>query len=118
MNYIEQDELAAAQKAEREKRLDIPKANYPKDIYDTAIEHYGAIAQTIKAIEEMSELMKELCKALALEVDNDHISEEIGDVEIMLEQMKRIYTDDCAVSRWKVKKIQRLRERMEGNDKN
>lgn len=114
MNYIEQDELTAMQNAEWEKRLGKPKANYPKDIFDTAIEHYGAIAQTIKAIEEMSELMKELCKALALEVDNDHIAEEIGDVEIMLEQMKRIYTDDCAVSRWKVKKIHRLRERMEG----
>ena len=114
MNYIEQDELAAAQKAEWGKRLGNPKANYPKDIYDAAIEHYGTIAQTIKAIEEMSELTKELCKALALEVDNDHIAEEIGDVEIMLAQMRRIYTDDRTVSRWIGKKIRRLRERMEG----
>ena len=56
-----------------------------------AIAVYGVENQTIKAIEEMSELTKELAKALLGKADNDHIREEIADVEIMLEQLKDIY---------------------------
>lgn len=115
MNYIDQDELAAMQKAEMEMRLGKPKKK-PIDVYDMAIERYGIFAQTVKAIEEMSELTKELAKVFCGEVNNDHIAEEIGDVEIMLEQMKRIYAEERDVQIWKAQKLVRLWERIKGNE--
>ncbi len=43
--------------------------------------------QVIVAIEELSELQKELCKALRGRKNTDNLAEEIADVYIMLEQM-------------------------------
>ena len=117
MNYIEQDELAAMQRAEMEMRLGKPKKK-PIDVYDEALEKWGALAQTAKACEELAELQKELLKAFCLEVNNDHIAEEIADVEIMLEQMKRVYAEERDVQIWKAQKLVRLWERIKGNDKN
>lgn len=107
MNYIDQDELAAMQKAEMEMRLGKPKEK-PIDVYDEALEKWGALAQTAKACEELAELQKELLKAFCMETDNDHIAEEIADVEIVLEQMKRVYTNGYDVFRWKGEKLNRL----------
>ena len=39
------------------------------------------------AFEEMSELQKEMCKRFRGEKNDDHIAEEIADVEIMLDQL-------------------------------
>ena len=47
-----------------------------------------ANAQIIVAIEELSELQKELCKALRMSYHRDHMTEEIADVQIMLYQMQ------------------------------
>lgn len=44
---------------------------------------YGYETQRVKLIEELSELIQALCKN-----DYDKIEEEMGDVEIMLEQVK------------------------------
>jgi len=60
-------------------------------IYKKAIEKYGALMQTIVAIEEMAELQKELSKALRNQENKDHLIEEVADVEIMLAQVKLIY---------------------------
>ena len=48
--------------------------------------------QLIVAIEELSELQKELCKTLRGKLNIDNITEEMADVYIMLEQIK-IYFD-------------------------
>jgi len=76
-----------------------------------AIVVYGAQNQTIKAVEEMAELTKELAKALIGQSDNDHIREEIADVEIMVEQLKMIY-DNGSIAVIKKAKIDRLAERL------
>lgn len=62
-----------------------------KDIYQEAVDTFGIRNQVSKAIEEMSELTHALCRALNHERSN--VMEEMADVEIMLEQLKRIYGD-------------------------
>ena len=47
----------------------------------------------IKAIEEMSELQKELCKTLIGKENRDSLIEEIADVQIMLDQLKLIVSN-------------------------
>src|SRR5680860_504054 len=58
------------------------------EIYGLALKKYGIEKQMIKCIEELSELQKELCKHSLGQGSIEHITEEIADVEIMLEQMK------------------------------
>lgn len=75
----------------------------------------GYKMQTMVAIEEMSELTKELVKFMRGEANTDAIAEEIADVEIMLRQMKIIYDiKDEDVEKLMVIKLKRLKERMEG----
>lgn len=92
----------------------IPKAT--PDVLDAYIKKYGDL-QLVVACEEMSELQKELCKALRGKPDVDHTAEEISDVEIMLEQVKRMYDCAGAVEAWKRKKLVRMEERMESDGK-
>lgn len=91
-----------------------------EDTYRKAIETYGAYAQTVVAVEELSELQKELCKAIRPGIgdpeNRDHIAEEIADVYIMLEQMEMLYDLDT-VDLWKAKKIERLKKRLKENAK-
>lgn len=80
-----------------------------------AITEYGIDAQTKMAVEEMSELTKELCKSWRGKDNADHIAEEIADVEIMLAQLKMIYGIAGKVAWYREAKLNRLRERLEGN---
>jgi hypothetical protein len=84
-----------------------------EQILQEAIANYGARNQIIVAIEELSELQKELCKFLR---DNktDNIAEEIADVEIMLEQMVMLFSSRETINRWKQNKLERLDKRMRG----
>lgn len=80
---------------------------------DMAIEKYGSMNYDI-LIEEMSELTKEIVKLKRGKGNKEHIIEEIGDVEIMLERFKRmenITEDELFVS--KNKKYSRLQRSME-----
>lgn len=83
-----------------------------EDVYEFAIEKYGEEAQRLVAIEEMSELTKELCKCDRGMGDLDHICEEIADVVITLSQV--IIMFDCydEVEDWIYYKTQRLAERI------
>ena len=78
-----------------------------------AIEVYGSLMQTIVAIEEMAELIKELCKQLRGRDNLEEIAEEIADVNITLAEQQLIF--DCAekVKGYEAAKIERLRERLE-----
>lgn len=62
-----------------------------KEILRKAVVYYGKTSQIQVAIEEMSELTKELCKDLRGEPDLEHIVEEMADVQIMLDQLRIIY---------------------------
>lgn len=88
------------------------------EIYREAMRQYGMESQIVVAIEEMSELQKELCKRLRGDFDEGNIIEEIADVEIMLEQLILYLHCRCSVDHEKQMKIARLAERlgMEANE--
>lgn len=79
-----------------------------KEIICSALQTYGVQHQAVVAIEEMSELQKELCKMLRGNADINHIAEEVADVEIMLAQMKEAFNISHAVDTHKYFKLQRL----------
>lgn len=85
-----------------------------KVIYEMAITKYGQMNQIIKAVEEMSELTKELCKLLANDskYSIEGIAEEIADVTIMIEQLRLMYNINDEVCEMMDSKIRRLENRI------
>ena len=86
------------------------------EILKNALKHYGANSQRIVAIEEMSELTKELCKVARGEENAAHIAEEIADVRIMLDQMEIMFDCRKQVELIESGKLERLRKRLEDNE--
>ena len=83
-------------------------------IYELALKKFGLEKQMIKCIEELSELQKELCKHSLGQGSIDHITEEIADVEIMLEQMKiGLDIGICDLDDVKSQKLSRLSGRLD-----
>lgn len=84
------------------------------DTYKQAIETYGVRAQKLMAIEEMSELTKEICKDFRGKLNREHLIEEMADVLIMLDQMLLMYkVSGEEVRLMRIKKVERLKERLE-----
>ena len=97
-----------------------------KELLQTAINEYGCCLQQDVAIEEMSELTKAIIKFRRSfvgfnqqrispelkEVLRSDIAEEVADVLIMMEQLKLIYDIEEDVEKWKEKKLNRLKERL------
>ena len=83
-----------------------------QEILKLAIYTYGAQAQEMVLLEEMSELQKEICKHWRGRDNTRAIAEEIADVEIMLEQMKMIFQCDDAVKLYRIQKLKRLERRL------
>jgi len=73
-----------------------------------AVKTFGKDNQCRIAIEEMSELTKELCKNFRGASNTDAIAEEIADVEIMLEQLRFIFDCTDKVIEWQNFKLRRL----------
>lgn len=82
-------------------------------LYDAA-ETYGAQKQFLMAIEEMSELTKEICKWYRGKDTRDRIAEEMADVYIMLTQMQIILKNTGKIEDWIKKKAMRLQKRLDG----
>lgn len=93
------------------------------EILINAINHYGADAQTIKAVEELAELQQALCKSLCARLNPqfspqsaaaaasvyNNIIEEIADVEIMLQQIRLIFNiNENEIENVKNNKLSRL----------
>lgn len=101
-----------------------------ENVYQKAFDTYGKQIQIIVAIEEMSELQKVLCKILREkrnpdfvleELDDcnylnmDDLYEELSDVEIMLEQIKLMFSlNEVFIRQIKDEKLLRLEKRIEG----
>lgn len=81
------------------------------NIFKELINKYGK-QQLVVAIEELSELQKEICKSLRDKTSLSNLCEEIADVYIMLAQLK-IYYDitDTEINKVIEKKIERTKER-------
>ena len=82
------------------------------DTYAAAADLYGEPSQINMAMEEMSELTKELSKRVRGEDNIYAISEEMADVEIMLEQLKHIFGNRSQVDIIRATKLDRLEHRI------
>lgn len=80
-----------------------------RDIYTAAVKKCGKEHQLVLCMEEMAELTKELSKNMRGFKNTTNISEEMADVEIMLEQ----YGNRSEVDTIKAEKLLRLSERLE-----
>ena len=65
------------------------------------------------AVEEMSELTKELCKRLRGRDNLEAIAEEIADVQIMLRQLVILFDCKEVVDKYRRYKLERLARRVE-----
>ena len=83
------------------------------EIIRSALRCFGTQPQMVVAIEEMSELQKELCKLLRGSANMEHIAEEIADVEIMLAQVKEAFQLENNVKKYKYFKLCRLDSRID-----
>ena len=83
-----------------------------KRVYGKALCAYGMETQLTVAIEEMSELTKEICKLFRGQQNTEAIAEEVADVTIMMEQIRYILGINDEVCAMMDIKIERLQERM------
>lgn len=81
-------------------------------VYADALETFGPEVQLAVALEEKSELQKELCKALRGFTHPAQVAEEIADATIMLEQLRYIFQVGPAVDQMVDRKIARLVQRI------
>ena len=77
-------------------------------VYRAALKVYGREMQETVAIEEMSEVVKELCKLRRGVNNKGCLAEEIADATIMLEQLRLIYDLNDEVCAFMDQKIRRL----------
>ena len=103
-------------RAEKKATVEMNKINYEdrKKVYQYALRKWGTDLQTMMAVEEMSELTKEICKIKRGKMDLDALADEIADVTIMLEQLREIYGLNDAVCDHMDAKILRLQSRVGG----
>lgn len=103
-------------RAEKKATVEMNKINYEdrKKVYQAALRKWGVDLQTMMAVEEMSELTKEICKIKRGKMDMDALADEIADVTIMLEQLREIYGLNDAVCDHMDAKILRLQSRVGG----
>lgn len=84
-----------------------------QEVYRQARDVFGVREQLVVALEELSEAQKEICKFLRGKGDPEHLTEEIADARIMLEQVQMLCgIDERAVQAQMDSKIARLRGRI------
>lgn len=81
-------------------------------VYEKALLHYGEENQLVVALEELSEVQKEICKFLRGFGNAGHLAEEIADATIMLEQVRLIFGMNEMVCQEMDRKVKRLEERV------
>ena len=115
-----QEHLSEQEYENNSLREQLKKAVNPikRDTYRAAVETYGKTSQLVMAMEEMSELTKELSKNMRGHNNIPDISEEMADVEIMLEQLKVIFGNRAEVDRYRADKITRLAANIVGGGGN
>lgn len=79
-----------------------------ENVLKDAIDFFGEDMQINVAIEELSELIKELCKHKRGCGNKMHIAEEMADVKIILEELEIIFNNKNRVKMWYEDKVKRL----------
>ena len=93
------------------------KINYDQRVqtYINAFIHFGEEMQLVVALEELSEVQKEICKVMRGKSDLDHLAEEIADATIMLEQVRLIFNLNDLVCQKMDEKVKRLDDKLKGD---
>ena len=93
--------------------------NTQKEIISLILEHYTHREQKIKTVEELTELSEIILQDYnKKEISTNKVLEEIADVEIMLEQLRRIYGLSRATISLKInQKLKRQLERINAETK-
>lgn len=80
-----------------------------RELYLKAVNTFGANQQIIKAMEELGELSTALARYFTKSKSNtSNINEEIADVEIMLNQLRLIFSN-AEIDKHKKEKLERLK---------
>ena len=82
-----------------------------KQVYQAALDKWGAELQAAVAIEEMSEVIKEITKMLRGNLSREHMAEEIADATIMLEQLRQMLNINDSVCSWMDYKVSELKRK-------
>ena len=85
---------------------------YQENQCEAIAEHYGMRNQLPIAIEEMSELTKEICKYIRGNDNLNDLVEEIADVQIMVRQLIALFEVEIQVDKMVDYKLERQWERM------
>ena len=86
---------------------------------EKAIQTYGKDMQLTVAVEELSELIKEICKNKRGQANRKNIIEEMADCYIMLEQLAIIFDiPNHALNEVASQKIERLEKRLAERSEN
>ena len=83
-----------------------------KQVYAKLLAKFGTEMQCTVAIEEMSEVIKELTKALRGELSRAHLAEEVADAKIMLEQVGNMFNINDSIDSWMDYKIAALQRKV------
>lgn len=84
-----------------------------KQVYEKALAKWGEKLQATVAIEEMSEVIKEITKMQRGELNREHMAEEIADARIMMEQMCQMLNINDSVESWMDYKVAALKRKVE-----
>lgn len=88
-----------------------------RSVYTAAIDKFGEDCQIWKAVEEMSELTKEICKFQnGGGATRESIVDEIADVTIMMEQLRILFNVNDDVQERIDFKVSRLAGRIGGSE--
>lgn len=99
-----------------DKSIDV-NLHFDNGILALAIHEYGECNQYFMVLEEIAELQKEVCKARRGFDNKSHLSEELADVYIMLEQLKIMENiSDYEVQKIIDYKVKRLARRLESEE--
>ena len=82
-------------------------------VYADAADTFGTNMQIVVALEELSEVQKELCKALRGKINTYNLAEEVADATIMLEQIRQIFDINEQACGYMDEKVLRLKHRIE-----
>jgi hypothetical protein len=91
------------------------KINYEEraKVYADALDTFGPGLQLVVALEELSEVAKEICKHMRRKGSTYHLAEEVADATIMLEQVRQIFDINDEVCKIMDEKVLRLRVNVE-----
>lgn len=84
-------------------------------VYTNMLICYGERNQMVLALEELSEVQKEICKRLRGYSNDEHLAEEIADATIMLEQLRLFFGLNDLVCEKMDYKVRRLDAWMAAN---